>query len=570
MREVRRVLRPDGVFWLNIGDSWSGGSRKTSLSQSSSKSDGANRGYPVDYSPSRDLGSNYKGIKPLDMILIPEQLAIAARADGWYIRSILVWAKGASLSEEYNGNPMPESVNGWRWGRHKVPQCPNCESYSSFRQRVCKVCGWTKPSNRGVGPNTGSNNKEPYQGNNPHTMRLEQESKHWGVWRRDHPDTVQVNPPRNRANSRPLESAIHAYRGNGWEKQAIEGRKPEAWRAETGQQEHDSEGGFRSDSFMVDCPGCVKCEKAGGLVLRKGSWRPTDSYEQILMLTKTNDYFCDREAVLEPITDSTRERVKSGLHHRHPADVGVGIPPVDTDVMGERFGPDGGRNLRSVLMIPTVGFPGAHFAVFPVRLMEPLIKAATSERGCCPKCGAPYARIVERSRPIGAWHDHSKDDEMGQAQSVSQLNYASKYKVDGATGLNPQGYVRTLSIEKEREQSRVDAKRLFPDDGRAQQDYINYIHNHHTGQGQYASFMRTRKVGEGQDSTIGWLPTCSCDAGDPIPCRVLDPFSGAGTSSLACERLGLDSIGIDTSAVYIQMARERLENDKLKNKGGKQ
>ena len=36
MREVRRVLRPDGVFWLNIGDSWSGGSRKTSLSQSSS------------------------------------------------------------------------------------------------------------------------------------------------------------------------------------------------------------------------------------------------------------------------------------------------------------------------------------------------------------------------------------------------------------------------------------------------------------------------------------------------------------------------------------------------------
>ena len=67
-----------------------------------------------------------------------------------------------------------------------------------------------------------------------------------------------------------------------------------------------------------------------------------------------------------------------------------------------------------------------------------------------------------------------------------------------------------------------------------------------------------------KSSTVGWLPTCSCNAGDPIPCRVLDPFSGAGTTALVCERLGLDSIGIDTSAEYIALSEARLVEDEQK------
>jgi len=420
MREVRRVLRPDGIFWINIGDSWagSGGAHKPEHANPGISKSASRGGIPRG-------DASYNSAKPLDMILIPQQLALAARADGWYVRSIPIWSKKS---------PMPESVSGWRWERHKVPQCPNCKSYSSFRNRVCKVCGWKKSANRG---------------------------------------------------------------------------EAEAWRAETGQQEHNEDGGFRSDSFMVDCPGCPKCEKNDGYILRKGSWRPTDSYEFILMLTKTNNYYCDKYTVVEPITASTKKRVKSGLRHTHPADVGVGIPPVDTGVMGQRFGPDGGRNLRSVWEFSTTPGKFQHYAAFPPRLPEICIKASISEKGCCPRCGAPYVRVIERV-VIGKLEERPYSGH-GQLRSNG---------TDGDNG----GQGTTLG----------------------QQDKISVI-------------------------TTGWRPTCSCEPADSVPCRVLDPFSGAGTTSLAAERLGVDSIGIDTSALYVQISKERLANDKLKgdNKNGK-
>jgi DNA methylase len=54
-----------------------------------------------------------------------------------------------------------------------------------------------------------------------------------------------------------------------------------------------------------------------------------------------------------------------------------------------------GRNLRSVWNIPTEPFPEAHFATFPKALVEPCIKAGTSEKGCCPKCGAAWVRETD-------------------------------------------------------------------------------------------------------------------------------------------------------------------------------
>ena len=58
--------------------------------------------------------------------------------------------------------------------------------------------------------------------------------------------------------------------------------------------------------------------------------------------------------------------------------------------------PSGGRNIRTVWTIPTYPFPQAHFATFPPALVEPCIKAGTSERGACPSCGAAWVRVVEK------------------------------------------------------------------------------------------------------------------------------------------------------------------------------
>jgi hypothetical protein len=59
-------------------------------------------------------------------------------------------------------------------------------------------------------------------------------------------------------------------------------------------------------------------------------------------------------------------------------------------------------------------------------------------------------------------------------------------------------------------------------------------------------------------TTLGWTPTCKCDAGDPQPCTVLDPFFGAGTVGLVSERLGRSYIGIELNPEYAEIAKRRI------------
>lgn len=97
--EVRRVLRDDGVLWLNLGDSYasdtkgSGGAGKSTL--------GPNRDLQnIDLQKMEPRRLNH-GLKPKDLVGIPWRVAFALQADGWYLRSEVIWAKP---------NPMPESV----------------------------------------------------------------------------------------------------------------------------------------------------------------------------------------------------------------------------------------------------------------------------------------------------------------------------------------------------------------------------------------------------------------------------------------------------------------------------
>ena len=89
-REVKRVLRKDGTLWLNLGDSYSGNCSRTSTGR-------AGLGNPRE----GVFTKTGKGIKPKDLVGIPWMVAFALRADGWYLRSDIIWHKS---------NPMPESV----------------------------------------------------------------------------------------------------------------------------------------------------------------------------------------------------------------------------------------------------------------------------------------------------------------------------------------------------------------------------------------------------------------------------------------------------------------------------
>ena len=96
-REVWRVLRNDGTVWLNIGDSYAGYHGNKNAPMPTSATNGWTRG------TNENMRTSTAGrcAKPKDLLMIPARVALALQADGWYLRSDIIWAKP---------NPMPESV----------------------------------------------------------------------------------------------------------------------------------------------------------------------------------------------------------------------------------------------------------------------------------------------------------------------------------------------------------------------------------------------------------------------------------------------------------------------------
>jgi hypothetical protein len=121
--------------------------------------------------------------------------------------------------------------------------------------------------------------------------------------------------------------------------------------------------------------------------------RPTKAHEYLFLLSKSARYFYDAKAIQEESETFGRqgsERDDTGAKnsidarwHRAPRD------RYDTP----------GRNKRSVWTVATQPFPGAHFATFPPKLIEPCILAGCPER-TCGECGAPWERIVERTKMV--------------------------------------------------------------------------------------------------------------------------------------------------------------------------
>ena len=99
LRAIRRVLRKDGCVFLNLGDSYASGIITPHKDMRDPKDMMGNSGWTK-----REQGTANTlapGLKPKDLCLIPFRVALAAQADGWWVRSVIIWSKP---------NPMPESV----------------------------------------------------------------------------------------------------------------------------------------------------------------------------------------------------------------------------------------------------------------------------------------------------------------------------------------------------------------------------------------------------------------------------------------------------------------------------
>jgi len=104
-REVRRLLRDDGTLWLNLGDSYASSppGNVRGVGETSGLAGAGSEKYRQTLMSGHATKRNtvVAGLKPKDLVGIPWMVALALRADGWYLRADVIWAKP---------NPMPESV----------------------------------------------------------------------------------------------------------------------------------------------------------------------------------------------------------------------------------------------------------------------------------------------------------------------------------------------------------------------------------------------------------------------------------------------------------------------------
>jgi hypothetical protein len=132
--EVRRVLRDDGVCWMNLGDSYNqyNGNRGPAAGLNVSHNDSM---------PAAERGLGAGELKPGDKLNMPHRVAEALQAAGWYWRDTVIWHKKS---------PMPESVSGWKWTRCKVKVKAGAvarmgeRTGSGFDYRETELAEWTE------------------------------------------------------------------------------------------------------------------------------------------------------------------------------------------------------------------------------------------------------------------------------------------------------------------------------------------------------------------------------------------------------------------------------------------
>jgi DNA modification methylase len=221
--------------------------------------------------------------------------------------------------------------------------------------------------------------------------------------------------------------------------------------------------------------------------------RCTKSHEYIFLLSKSERYYFDNEAIKEGAVwaDSGRKS-KKRMEFNGKTNALEGREAFRAITQT--------RNKRSVWTVTTKPFSGAHFACYPHELIDPCIMAGTSEKGCCPKCGGPWSRILE---PV------LKVEHTGETETIY-----------------PEG---------------TTANRLAMLRQAAREQGTEYT---------------------GEKKTIGWAPSCKCGITETVPAIVYDPFMGSGTTASAAASLGRHFMGSELNPEYLQIQSGRL-NDEL-------
>ena len=253
--------------------------------------------------------------------------------------------------------------------------------------------------------------------------------------------------------------------------------------------------------------------------------RPTKAHEYIFLLSKRERYFYDAEAVREPGAIPAGTKAAKGSAERFNTP-GVNSRPPEYKIY------NGTRNRRSVWTISTQPYPEAHFATFPPKLIEPCILAGTSPRAC-EICGAPWERMVEKSRST-----LSRTDDPTMLTGRRGLNRERPRQSDryvlAITQNELANKLRTVATGREQEMRETFGSK-----------WDHWTRTDRSG-ARVPTFADAKKLKTLLGVTIpfdgqpgGWQPTCSCKNEGKGRCIVLDPFAGTGTTLWVAEHLSL-------------------------------
>ena len=484
-REVRRVLRKDGTLWLNLGDSYNniggtvGGGKNVEARQ-------------------RTLRTWAVGLKPKDLVGIPWMVAFALRADGWYLRSDIIWHKP---------NPMPESVTDRPTKAHEyLFLLTKSERYfydaDAIREPITDVAsvlrhkdtgrgdqGYAVASGQGLRPQRNSNSG---LGGNVETGRNKRTV--WTVATRPFP-----NVPARRAGVGGTDRRWSPGCPVHEDQRHLDATD------ECGEPLTASQSG--STTHSGDHPAQSQPSAHAPIVQRLVAETSLDSSDSLALAsaqTATPRSTQSRRTARAPET-SQHETGGAGLAP-HTGGISQSPEPAATVVRSPESSIEAGyaedeqdsyrepetpsRSACTCTSMQSI----SHFAVYPPDLIEPCILAGSSPKACG-VCGAPWERVVRRSDASNETNERIAD-----------------YDVGGLVKGSPADRVRRL-------------------DGK------NYEH------------VRV--------ATNDWKPTCAHDDGSGQSV-VLDPFNGSGTTGVVAVRHNREYVGVDISDEYMGLARQRI------------
>jgi hypothetical protein len=309
--------------------------------------------------------------------------------------------------------------------------------------------------------------------------------------------------------------------------------------------------------------------------------RPARAHSYVFQLVKAERYFHDADAVREVATGGHSWGKAAGGEGNKVAGNDTNIRQKESWYGSMRYQIESGdlRNLRTVWNIPSAagydaGIGVAHFASFPERLPEICILASTSEKGACPECGAPWRRVVAvdyevlRDGPMKGQPKHAAKAEMG-ISSERGFEVAVARRQPTTVGWAPtcKCYPDPCDLcgvawsrrKVERRSSTFNVRVLDAKSGAlgfksglggektdATEDEIDAYDGGTSGPSSPYRY---------QGAEVSW-PGCGCRK--RVPCTVLDPFAGSGTTLAVAKRLGRRSVGMELNPAYCAVIEQRV------------